>query len=211
MKDIPFFPTDYGVASLSLGEIPYRQTAYIRIQEVFGNDLQALIQECAAFCRAAGADHVYWNAPDVDLEPHCIIYQMSGTAWVDTAKLENLFPVTAETVSQWRQIFNNKMSSVDHTSTLSSFDEKRILASPGAYFVHHNGTLLGIGWIDDTKLLAIASVVPGAGERIAHSLMSLIEGAPMTLEVASSNHRAIALYKKLGFMITGEIIRWYQV
>ena len=32
MKDFPVFSTSYGVASLILKEIPYRQEAYIHIQ-----------------------------------------------------------------------------------------------------------------------------------------------------------------------------------
>ena len=34
MRDFPFFTTEYGVSSLSLKEVPYRQEAYIRIREV---------------------------------------------------------------------------------------------------------------------------------------------------------------------------------
>ena len=90
-------------------------------------------------------------------------------------------------------------------------DEKTILESGGAYFVHDNGNLLGIGWLEDTKLLAVASVVPGAGQRVVRTLMTLVEGADMTLEVASTNERAIRLYEKLGFFKTAERSRWYRV
>lgn len=211
MKDIPFFPTDFGTASLALGEIPYRQTAYIRVLNVQEGQLPSLIGECAGFCRAAGAEQIFWTAPDVQAQPHCIIYEMRGTALVDPSKVENLFPVTDATVAQWRRIYNDAMKSVDHTTTLTARDEQRIINSGGAYFVHRNGTLLGIGWLEDTKLLAIAAAERGTGERIAHTLMSLIEGASVTLEVASTNERAIRLYEKLGFLKTGEIIRWYKV
>ena len=44
-----------------------------------------------------------------------------------------------------------------------------------------------------------------------HTLMSLVEGAQMTLEVASTNERAIALYEKLGFLKTAELSRWYEI
>ena len=37
-----------------------------------------------------------------------------------------------------------------------------------------------------------------------HTLMSLVEGAGMTLEVASTNAKAIRLYEKLGFLRTAE-------
>ena len=211
MKDIPIFPTEFGVASLALGEIPDRQTAYIRVQDVQPGTLNELIEECAQFCRAAGAEHIFWTAEGMTQEPHCVIYEMRGQAWVDPNQLESLFPVTEATVKRWRQIFNERMAKVDHTATLTAFDEKRIVESGGAYFVHRDGELLGIGWLEDTKLLAIASVRAGAGERVAHTLMSLVEGATMQLEVASTNTKAIDLYEHLGFLKTAEIIKWFKV
>ena len=101
------------------------------------------------------------------------------------------------------------MEAVPQARTLSFNDEKELTESGGAYFVHHNGELLGIGWLDDTHLLALASCKPGAGERIMHTLMSLIEGADMTLEVADRNQKAISLYQKLGFVPTGIASKWY--
>ena len=211
MKDIPIFPTSYGVASLALGEIPYRQIAYIRVRSVVENALDELIGECVQFCRAAGADQIFWTAENVNIPPQCVIYEMRGEACVDTEKLESLFPVTDATVKRWREIYNERMSKVDHVTTLSAFDEGRIVQSGGAYFVHHEGKLLGIGWLEDTKLLAIASTEKGAGIRVANTLMSLVEGATMTLEVASTNERAIRLYERLGFLRTSEVTRWYRV
>lgn len=210
MKDIPFFTTEYGVASLMLAEIPYRQEAYIRIQSVCDGAVEELIRECMAFCRAAGAEKIYWSAGDVEGELHTSILEMRGVAWVNQTKLENLFPVTEETIERWRQIFNERMIQVDNAATLTSHDEKRILASGGAYFVHHDGELLGVGWMEDTKLQAIAAVKPGAGERVLHSLMSLVEGESVTLEVASTNEKAIRLYERAGFVKTREIRRWYR-
>ena len=63
----------------------------------------------------------------------------------------------------------------------------------------------------DGELLAVCSAKPGTGERVMHTLMSLAEGETMTLEVASTNERAIRLYEKLGFVRTGEKARWYRV
>jgi len=209
MKDIPFFQTEFGVASLALGEIPYRQEAYIRVQSVLPGQMEALVQECAAFCRAAGAERIYWSAGDAQGQLYTAVYEMRGTAWVDPEKLESLFPVTEQTVTRWRQLYNERMGNVDNAATLTASDEPRILAG-GAYFIHREGRLLGIGWLEDTGLLAVASLVPGAGERVMHTLMSLVEGADMTLEVASTNGKAIRLYERLGFIKTGELRRWYR-
>ena len=119
--------------------------------------------------------------------------------------------MTDATVKRWREIYNEKMRHVDNAATMTAFDEKRIVSSGGAYFVHDNGELLGIGWLEDTKLLAVCGAKSGAGERVMHTLMSLVENADMTLEVASTNERAIRLYEKLGFLKTREIRRWFSV
>lgn len=211
MKDFPVFTTEYGVSSLFLREIPYREEAYIVIQDVQPEGFEAHLKECAAFCRMAGAEKIYVRGHEKleTLPLYTAVCEMRGTAWVDREKLENLFPVTEQTVSRWRSIMNERLRNVDNASTLTAFDEKKILQSGGAYFVHHNGELLGVGWMEDAKLLLVAAVKPGAGERVMHSLMSLVEGADMTLEVASTNTRAISLYEKLGFIRTREVMRWY--
>ena len=208
MKDIPVFTTEYGIASLSLGQIPYRGVAYIRVHSYEADHLDAHVEECAAFCRAAGADTVFWTAEDVAAEPHSLVLEMRGQAVVRPELVESLFPVTEQTVAQWRQIHNDRMNAVDHALYLTLADEKALLTG-GAYFVHCNGDLLGIGWLEDGTIRAIASVQKGAGECIAHTLMSLVQG-DLRLEVASTNTRAIRLYEKLGFVKTREVQRWYK-
>lgn len=210
MKDIPFFPTEYGVASLGLQEIPYRKEAYIQIQQAEQTDIPDLLRECGGFCRACGAEKIYWTGGISDGEPALRLLRMTGTAQVDPSKLEQLFPVTAETVAQWREIYNQRMANVPQSRTLSFGHEKEILERGGAYFVHRRGTLLGIGWLEGTCLLAIAAVQPGAGELVAHTLMSLVEGEQLTLEVLSCNQKAISLYERLGFLVTGMVREWYE-
>lgn len=210
MKDIPIFPTEHGVASLILREIPYRQEAYIRVQDVQPGMTEVLVRECVAFCRACGAEKIYWSAGEAEGEFYAAVYEMQGTAWVDTDKLEHLFPVTEETVLQWRQLLNEKMAGVDNAATVTFSEQKALIESGGAYFVHHDGHLLGLGWLDGEKLLAVAAIEPGAGERVMHTLMSLVEGQTMTLEVASTNEKAIRLYEKLGFIKVREVRKWYR-
>lgn len=213
MKDIPMFTTDYGVASLVLKEIPYRGQAYVRVLDVQPGQMPELVAECVSFCRMVGADAVYATGHDnlAQWPVYTSVYEMQGDALVDWEKTENLFPVTEQTVSRWREIYNERMRGVDNAATLESRDEKRILESGGAYFVHRQGELLGIGWLDEGKLLAVASAVPGAGERVMNTLMSLDEGGRLCLEVASTNERAIRLYERLGFIKTREISCWYRV
>ena len=213
MRDFPIFDTEYGVSSLFLKEIPYKNEAYIRIREVQPDHFEEHLKECVSFCRMCGAERVF-AADHEKLEAyplHTSIVQMRGRAWVDPSKLKHLFPVTEATVGQWRQLHNEKLRSVDCSATLTSKEEREILASNGAYFVHDNGELLGLGWVQDTELKTVAAIQKGAGEYVMHSLMSLIEGEQMVLEVASTNERAIRLYERLGFIRTGELTRWHRV
>ena len=212
MRDFPIFTTDYGVSSLILKEIPYKNEAYIRIQDVQEDFFQEHLQECISFCRMAGAERVF-AAGHSRLEAyplHTAVLEMRGTAWVDPQKLKSLFPVTEATVERWRGICNERMRRIDNAATLEARDEQDILKGE-SYFVHQDGDLLGIGWLEDGKLLAVAAVKPGAGETVMHTLMSLVEGSTMTLEVASTNEKAIRLYEKLGFVKTAEKTRWYQL
>ena len=210
MRDIPVFTTEYGVASLALREIPYRQEAYICIQS--SCQPEELLAECVGFCRACGAEKIFARNHEI-LEKyplHTSIVKMRGIARVDDSKVENLFPVTEQTISKWREFMNQRLKDVDNAGTLVSQGEKEILESGGAYFVHKNGKLLGGGWLKEGELLLLAAV-PGAGEQVMHTLMSLQPDQPMELDVASTNTRAIRLYEKLGFVKNLELRRWYKV
>lgn len=213
MRDFPIFTTEYGVSSLVLKEIPYKNTAYIHIRDVQEAYFAEHLAECVSFCRMCGAETVF-AAGNEKLERYPLytaVLQMQGQVLPDPEKEKCLFPVTEESVGRWRDIYNKKMRSVDNTATLEARDEKRIISSGGAYFVHDEGRLLGIGWLEGTKLLAVAAVEKGAGDVVMHTLMRLVEGEDMILEVASTNDRAIRLYEKLGFFATAEIVRWYRV
>lgn len=213
MRDIPIFTTEDGVASLILKQIPYREQAYIWVQDVQPEGLDNLIRECVGFCRAAGAEQVFASGhPGLEAYPlHTIIYDMAGEVVCNEPPLGRLWPVTEETVSRWRTIYNERMKGIDNAAALSSFDEKQILESGGAYFVHDGAELWGIGWLEEDRLLAVASVKPGMGQSVLEVLMSVCGSNRLTLEVASTNQRAVRLYESMGFLKTGEKSRWYRV
>ena len=103
------------------------------------------------------------------------------------------------------------MRNVDNAGTLESRDEKKIMESGSAYFVHRDADPLGIFWMEERKLLAIAAVRKGAGDTVMHTMMSLFPEEQIHLEVASTNERAIRLYERFGFIRTAELSRWYCV
>lgn len=211
LKDIPVFTTQYGVASLVLRETPYRQEAYICIQST--QQPKELLEECIGFCRACGAEKIYARGHEYleNYPVHASVLKMRGIARVDESKVENLWPVTEETVSQWRNFMNERLKAVDNAGTLEKQDEKEILTQGGAYFVHKNGQLLGGGWLINGALKLIAGAIPGVGEQVMHTLMSLCPEQSIELEVASTNTRAIRLYEGLGFVETEEMRRWYKI
>ena len=192
MRDFPVFDTETGVSSLILKEVPYRKTAYIHIRDVEPGGLDAHLRECVGFCRAVGAERIFAAGHEaLTVYPlYTAVVEMTGSPSFEEGELANLFPVTEPTVSRWR--------------------EPEIL-SGGTYFVHDGGELLGIGWLEEGLLRAMASVKPGAGERVMRTLLSACSGETLRLEVASTNEKALRLYKRLGFFPTREIIRWYQV
>lgn len=211
MRDIPVFTTEYGVASLVLREIPYRQEGYICIQS--SCQPEELLAECVSFCKACGAEKIYARNHDfLQKYPlHTAILKMQGIARINESRVENLWPVTEKTVSRWRQFMNQRLRNVDNAATLVSQGEKEILELGGAYFVHKHGELLGGGWLVNGELLLIAASVPGAGEQVMHTLMSIQPGQSLKLEVASTNTRAIRLYERMGFIQTEELCRWYKI
>lgn len=212
MKDIPMFTTDSGVSTLILKEIPYKQLAFIHIRDVQSGGLADHLTECISFCRMAGAERILAKGHEglTSYPLHSIVYRMT----MQLAHREpetSLWPVTDETVSKWREIYNHAMGNFDNHATLTVYDEKTVVSSGGAYFVHAQGRLLGIGWMEGSELLALVSTVPGMGETVARTLFSTVFDDHVTLEVVSDNCRAIRLYERMGFVKTAEVSRWYQV
>ena len=210
MRDFPMFTMEYGVASLILREVPYREEAYIIIQST--EQPEELLKECVSFCRAVGAEKIYARGHEiVESYPlHCAVYEMRGSIPVDECKVENLWPVTKENIGSWRDFLNGKLRHIDNAGTLEQKGEQEILDLGGAYFVHRAGELLGAGWLVDDELKLIAAE-KGMGERVLHSLLSVTEPEQIWLHVVSTNGRAIRFYEKMGMIKTAELRRWYRV
>ena len=209
LRDIPMFTTELGVASLVLSQIPYTKKAYIRIQDA--SDSNEFLQECISFCVAAGAEHIF-AAGHLACEKypeHTAILEMraeiSSIGDTDAA----LFPVTEETMEQWREIYNKKACNVPNGSWMTTGQAQELLKD--GYFIHRDGKLLGIGKASGDKIQWVAACYPGAGAEVVRALCHALTAQTITLEVASANEKAIQLYEKLGFVASKELSKWYQV
>ena len=211
MKDMPMFTTEYGVASLILREIPYQQTAYIRIQSSL--EPMKLLEECISFCRIVGAERIYaMGDPCLECYPfHTQMYRMvcakDSIGETDAA----LWPVTAETAGEFQRIFNRKAPSVPNGAWMTDADTKEMLNNGEGYFVHRGEQLLGIGRVLAGELRFVASLQPGAGSDVVKALCNAVMEETVNLTVASTNHKAVALYQRLGFVTVEALSSWYRV
>ena len=211
MRDIPFFDTQNGVAALVLKEIPYSQKAYITIFSA--SDLAELLNECVAFCRMVGAEQIYATGSE-ELQAYptwmqLLQMQIEEPAFGETTA--TLQPVTAETLNRWVEIYNQKMCKLDNASYMTQYDAKKMLTRGDGYFVCREGETLGILMAADQKIQVLAACVPGGGAESLRALMQNVHWNHITLEVASTNHKAITFYKSLGFAEMGVISTWYKI
>lgn len=211
MNDIPVFNTEFGVASLFLREVPYRQRAHIKIQSSL--EPERLLEECVSFCRACGAEWID-AAGHKYLEKYPLITALY-TMQCDRSAIEEtdacLFPVTESTLQQWLDTYNQRMADVPNAAYMDSKDGKDLLKAGDGYFVHRDGQLLGIGKAGGDFIDTVISVKPGMGETVVKALASILTGDSVRLMVAGANERAARLYERMGFVKVKEVSRWYRV
>lgn len=210
VRDIPIFTTEQGIASLELSQIPGKGCAYVRLRDVREGKLVPFLEECESFCTNAGAERIFASGEGLEavLPEQAVIWEMEGP--IQPASGASLILVTEKTVESWRQRYNEAMQPVDHARLLAWTDRSRILESGGAYFVCGEEGPLGLGWAEGQKLLALAAFLPGQGARVLKTLMGLVPGNKLTLEVASTNLRALRLYERFGFQKIKVVDRWYS-
>ena len=211
MKNIPFFTTEFGVASLVLEEIPYKKEAYIRIQS--SCDTQKFLDECVGFCKMLGAELILATGDSgLELYPlYTEIVLMEGAVAGNDTKNLTLLPVDDKTIQQWRMIYNENMHSVPKTATMTQLRAEEMLKTGTCYFVYDNDCLLGIGKVGDMRMDAIVSLKRGCGEAIMRALCKTFNSQPILVEVASNNMPAVALYRKIGFVEKESVAKWYCV
>lgn len=211
MKDIPIFTTQYGTASLVLREIPYQQTAYVRI--LAADHIQGLLEECIGFCRAVGAEKIY-GADHGELKQYplytAIVRMRCGKEQLETTDAA-LFPVQEHTLERWLEIYRQKVRRVPNGAWMTDADGKQMLADGSGYYIHRGESLLGIGKLRENTIEFLASVQPGVGEDIVRALAHAVFSDDICLEVATSNTKAVMLYDRLGFLPIKELARWYKI
>lgn len=211
VRNIPFFTTENGVASLTLEAIPAQGKAYIRIQS--SQNPQALLEEAVGFCKACGAEEVYAAG-------HALLerYPLHTALWELQTSRESLpptdaclFPVQEHTLDTWLEIYQEKIQRVPNAAPMTHAQGKEMAAKGEGYFVHRGGKLLGIGRIQGEEILFLASCAPGAGRDVLCALAGAMQAEQIKLTVATANDKAMALYKALGFLPTRELSRWYRI
>ena len=211
MRDFPVFTTENGVGSITLKEVTYKGIAYIKIQSSQQPD--DFLKECVDFCKMTGAERIYASGHEM-LEKyplHTAIWQMSVLREHLPESDAALFPVTEKTADRWQRIYNEKMRPVHNASTMNRADMETLVQQGGGYFIHREEELLGIGIARSDTVESVIAVKPGAGREVMLALCGSLLSERVSLEVASTNVRAIRLYEKLGFIATGELSRWYDV
>lgn len=211
MRDIPVFTTEFGVASLVLKQIPYQKTAYIHVQAAL--DLPALMKECVGFCRAAGAETVYATGHSelASYPRSCKVISMQATRQ-DLPETDAVaVPVEESSLERWRQIYNDKMAQVEQAAYLDTLDARKIFLQEQGYFVRREEQEIGILVAAHDRLEAVASLVPGGGRDCVLALKNLLTQPLICLQVASTNIRALELYKSLGFSPSGKETVWHEI
>lgn len=211
MRNIPFFTTEFGIASLVLEEIPYRNEAYITVQST--HDPVIFLKECADFCRMAGATKIYATG-HACLNRYPLYTAILEMVCKRSALSESdavLHPVQRDTLGRWRSIYNQKMRNVHYATAMTDASAEKVLSDGDAYFVCKDGKLLGIGKGSEDTISVVISLVPGGGKQIVLALANAMSCDTLRLEVASSNSKAVQLYRQLGFTEGRTISEWYAI
>lgn len=203
MKDIPVFTSSEGIASLILREIPAWRVAYVLIRGVF-SDIERLMSDCEGFCRAAGAERVYFSGEgDFSGCPvHARLMERSILCAALPATAAEAVPVAPETVGDWLAYYRTRFAAVPAAGSC--------VDTAGAWFLRADGRTIGIGQLCGDELRAVAALAPRRGADCVAALGALCRTERLRLLCAVENAPAMALYDRLGFD-RGEVKEvWYS-
>lgn len=201
MRDIPIFTAANGIASLILREIPLRAEAYVWIRSVFGAT-QELLRECEDFCRAAGAERVYFGG-NAELSAYPV-YASLCEREIAFERLPKTKAVLQAADATWVNRYNLCFSKVP---AARSFEQ----TPPDAYDIFEQGERIGLGQINGDRIAAVASLRRGCGQSCVSALAAQTGAKRVRLLCAQENLPAMRLYDRLGFS-PGELREiWYTL
>lgn len=201
MKDIPLFTAASGIASLILREIPTRREAYIQVRSVFTSPAE-LLHECESFCRAAGAEQVYFGGK-ADFSAFRVHARLVERRILRAAlpKTDAVALPTAEPA--WAALYNARFAAVPAACTYEKTPES------GAYYILRGQERIGLGLLQNDQLCAVAALKRGSGADCVCALAARLAQSEISLLCAEQNVPAMRLYDRLGFSSGMEKEVWY--
>ncbi len=218
MRNIPDFTCEYGAAQLILEDIDRNRKAYCLILWAVEGQLPQLLEECARFCSMVGAEQTFALLPrnlhpEADF-PYATAFRVVEME-VSRAALGSsdctLLPLLPENAGAYVAQYNAAMAQVEGARRLREKEIPRLLDRGGCWFVQREGQLVGLGQVEEDQILALAALVPGAGEAVVKALAVPTVGDVVRLSVADTNARAMKLYARLGFTTTKVLETWWEV
>lgn len=218
MRNIPDFTCEHGAAQLILENIDRGGKAYCLVLYAAEGQLPALLEECARFCAMVGAEQAFAlplpEIQETNTLPYPAAFQVVEMT-ADKVTLTGcdcaLWPLLPENAEDYVRHYNAAMANVEGARRLKEKEIPRLLDRGGCYFVHRGDQLLGLGQVLEDRILTLATLVPGAGERVVRALAALISGDVVRLSVADTNIRAMNLYTRLGFVPTKVLESWWDI
>ncbi len=217
MKNIPVFTSSYGIATLILREISWNGTGYVLIRSVWNGQTAALLEECKGFCRAVGAEKIYaaWDLEPLPAEPAWEMLWMTrpkaGLPQPEKPIVPE--PLTEENSADYLRIYNACFREVPCAASYDRRSLEPLYGEELAWLAKVDGVYAGVAEISKTGLEGIA-VLPefrGLGYELALAVLPMVPSTELRLKVAGTNHRAIALYERLGFSRAGVEKRWWKL
>ena len=217
MKNIPMFTSSCGVATLILREIGWNGCAYVLVRSVWNGQTAQLLEECRGFCRAVGAEAVYasWDANELPAEhAYDMIAMTRHKAGLPAPeRAVELEQVTPETAEDYLRIYNQCFRDVPSAASYDRRSLEPLYGEDLAWLARVDGQSAGVAEISKEGLegIAVLSAFRGLGRDLALSVLPMVPSPTLRLKVASTNHRAIALYDRLGFAPEKTERRWYRL
>jgi len=215
VQNIPIFTAANGLATLVLREIPYSGRAYVMLRSVWNDAVTALVQECASFCRMAGAETVYVSQDCKDLPfPHAydmVELQCRREDLPGQTEPVELAPLTADRAEEWCSVYNRCFLPIAGAAAYDHRERNRLLKDNTAFLVIKDGVCAAIVETKPDGLAAIG-VLPeyrGMGTAVALAALQKVQSPLLTVRTASTNQRALAMYEKLGFRKKQIVSRWW--